>query len=102
MIYDKTRAARMLRVVLDVTEGALDLATRPGGEMGLRLPAMEAEKTMRTFAAKGDVDAMYHEYARLLQMGSTLGATLERHHHKSFESEFYRLFKIYLEPSERP
>ena len=59
MIYDKTRAARMLRVVLDVTEGALDVATKPGGEMGLRMPAMEAEKTMRTFAAKCDVDAMY-------------------------------------------
>ena len=102
MIYDKTRAARMLRVVLDVTEGALDVATKAGGEMGLRLPAMEAEKTMRTFAAKGDVDAMYNEYLQLLKLGSTLGAALERYHHKSFESEFYRLFKIYLEPSERP
>lgn len=102
MIYDRTRAARMLRVVLDVTEGALDVATKPGGEIGLRLPAMEAEKKMRTLAAKGDVDAMYHEYVRLLEMGTTLGATLERFHHKSFESELYRLFKIYLEPSERP
>ena len=31
----------------------------------------------------------------------TVGAALERHHHKSFESEFYRLFKIYLEPGDR-
>lgn len=101
MIYDKVRAMRMMRVVLDVTEGALDLATRPGGEMALRLPAMEAEKKMRTFAAKGDVDAMYNEYVQLLKLGPTVGAILERHHHKSFESEFYRLFKIYLEPDER-
>jgi hypothetical protein len=101
MIYDKVRTARMLRVVLDVTEGALDIATRPSGEVGLRIPAMEAEKLMRSLAAKGDADAMYQEYLRLLQMGSTLGQALERHHHKSFESEFYRLFKIYLEPSER-
>ena len=101
MIYDKVKAGRMLRVVLDVTEGALDIATRPGGEAGLRVPAMEAEKLMRSFAAKGDADAMYHEYVRLLQSGPTLGAALERHHHKSFESEFYRLFKIYLERDER-
>ena len=101
MIYDRIRAARMLRVVLEVTEGALDLATRPGGDMALRLPAMEAEKKMRTFAAKGDVDAMYNEYLQLLKLGPTLGTSLERHHHKSFESEFYRLFKIYLEPDER-
>ena len=101
MIYDKIRAARMMRVVLDVTEGALDLATRAGGDMALRLPAMEAEKTMRTFAAKGDVDAMYNEYLQLLKLGPTLGTSLERHHHKSFESEFYRLFKIYLEPGDR-
>ena len=101
MIYDKVKAGRMLRVVLDVTDGALDITTRPGGEAGLRIPAMEAEKLMRSFAAKGDADAMYHEYVRLLQSGPTLGAALERHHHKSFESEFYRLFKIYLERDER-
>ena len=51
MIYDKVKTARMLRVVLDVTEGALDIATRPGGEAGLRIPAMEAEKLMRALAA---------------------------------------------------
>jgi hypothetical protein len=101
VIYDRVKTGRMLRVVLDVTEGALDLATRPGGEPGLRIPAMEAEKAMRGFAAKGDADAMYHEYVRLLQLGMTFGFTLERHHQKSFESEFYRLFKIYLEPDER-
>ena len=101
MIYDKVKAGRMLRVVLDVTEGALDIATRPGGEAGVRVPAMEAEKLMRALAAKGDADAMYHEYVRLLQSGPTLGTALERHHHKSLESEFYRLFKIYLEPDER-
>ncbi len=102
MIYDKVKTARMLRVVLDVTEGALDIATRPGGEVSLRIPAMDAEKLMRSLAAKGDADGMYHEYVRLLlQTGSMLGATLERHHHKSFESEFYRFFKIYLERDER-
>jgi hypothetical protein len=56
---------------------------------------------MRSFAAKGDVDAMYNEYVQLLKLGPTVGTILERHHHKSFESEFYRLFKIYLEPDER-
>ena len=101
MIYDRVKTARMLRVVLDVTEGALDLATRAGGEIGPRTPAMEAEKLMRSLAAKGDADAMYQEYVRLLQPETTVGATLERHHHKSFESEFYRLFKIYLEPGDR-
>ncbi len=101
MIYDKVKTGRMLRVVLDVTEGALDIATRPGGEPALRIPAMEAEKTMRALAAKGDTDAMYSEYVRLLNAGQTIGSTLERHHHKSFESEFYRLFKIYLEPGDR-
>ena len=100
MIYDRVKAARMLRVILDVTEGALDLATRPGGEIGARIPAMEAEKMMRSLAAKGDTDGMYQEYVRLLQAGRSLGETLERHHRKSFESEFYRLFKIYLEPDE--
>ena len=101
MIYDKVKTGRMLRVVLDVTEGALDIATRPGGEASLRIPAMDAERLMRALAAKGDADGMYHEYVRLLQTGPTLGATLERHHHKSLESEFYRLFKIYLEADER-
>ncbi|HKB07744.1 MAG TPA: hypothetical protein VKF61_05635 [Candidatus Polarisedimenticolia bacterium] len=101
MIYDKVKAGRMLRVVLDVTDGALDIAARPGGEVGLRIPAMEAEKLMRSLAAKGDVDAMYQEYIRLLQAGATFGTALERRHHKSFESELYRLFKIYLEGDER-
>ena len=102
MIYDKVKAARMLRVVLDVTDSALDISSRPGGDPALRIPAMDAEKSMRGFAAKGDVDAMYHEYVRLLTMGRTFGAALERNRRKSFESEFYRLFKIYLEPSETP
>ncbi len=93
MIYDKAKAARLLRIIADVTEGALDLAARPGGEPSLRIPALEAEKVMRALAAKGDVDAMYHEYLRLLQNGPTVGATLERHHQKSFESEFYRFVK---------
>ena len=97
MIYDKVRAGRMLKVVLDVTEGALDLAGRPGGEPSLRFPAVEAERVMRALAAKGDSDGMYHEYLRLLQAGPNLGATLERHHHKSFESELYRFVKIYWE-----
>ena len=102
MIYDRVKTGRMLRVVLDVTEGALDLATRPGGEPGLRVAALEAEKTMRALAAKGDADAMYSEFVRLLQTATTLGPALERRHQKSFESEFYRLFKIYLEPGGRP
>jgi hypothetical protein len=97
LIYDRTRTARLLRVVLDVTEGALDLAARPGGEPSLRIPALDADKVMRSLAAKGDADAMYHEYLRLLQASQSVGATLERHHRKSFESEFYRFFKIYLE-----
>jgi hypothetical protein len=97
VIYDKAKAGRMLRVVLDVTEGALDLTTRPGGEPSLRPSALEAEKTMRGLAAKGDVDGMYHEYLRLVQGGVML-RTLERHHHKSFESELYHFVKIYLEP----
>lgn len=101
MIYDKVKAARMLRVVLEVTESALDLG-RPGGEPQLRIPAMDAEKMMRSLAAKGDVDGMYHEYVRLLQAGADFGASLERHHRKSFESELYRLFKIYLEPDQHP
>ncbi|HEU4401372.1 MAG TPA: hypothetical protein VFT43_04640 [Candidatus Polarisedimenticolia bacterium] len=97
MIYDKVRAGRMLKVVLDVTEGALDLAGGPVGSPSLRIPALEADKAMRSFAAKGDADAMYHEYLRLLQVGPTVGETLERHHRKSFESEFYRFVKIYWE-----
>ena len=97
MIYDRTRAARMLKVVQDVTEGALDLAGRPGGIPSLRIPAMEAEKLMRALAAKGDCDAMYHEYLRLLQAGPAVGETLERRHQKSFESEFYRFVKVYWE-----
>ena len=52
---------------------------------------------MRALAAKGDGDAMYDEYVRTLSAGPTLGETLERHHHKSFESEFYRFVKIYWE-----
>jgi hypothetical protein len=97
MIYDRVKAGRMLRVVLDVTEGALDLAGKPGGEPSLRIPALEAEKLMRGLAAKGDVDAMYHAYVRLVDPGSTVGTTLERLHHKSFESEYYRFYKIWLE-----
>jgi len=97
MIYDRAKATRMLRVVLDVTAGALDLAARPGGEPSLRLPSLEAEKVMRSLAAKGDVDAMYDEYLRLLQNGPTVGATLHRHHHMSFESELYRFVAIYWE-----
>jgi hypothetical protein len=97
MIYDRARAARMLKVVLDVTEGALDLAGRPGGLPSLRIPAMEAEKTMRSLAAKGDCDGMYHEYLRLLQAGAAVGETLDRRHQKSFESELYRFVKAYWE-----
>jgi hypothetical protein len=97
VIYDKVKAGRMLRVVLDVTEGALDLAARPGGQPGLRIPAVEAEKLMKGLAAKGDVDAMYHAYLRLLDAAASTGVALERHHHKSFESEFYRFFRIWLE-----
>ena len=97
MIYDRVKAGRMLRVVLDVTGGALDLAERPGGEPSLRIPAVEAEKLMKSLAAKGDVDAMYQAYVRLLESGVSVGTTLERHHHKSFESEIYRFFKIWLE-----
>jgi hypothetical protein len=96
MIYDKVKTGRMLRVVLDVTEGAIELASRPGGEPSLRIPALEAEKLMRAFAAKGDCDAMYHEYLRLLQIDS-LGRTLARHGRLSFESELYRFVRIYWE-----
>ena len=77
--------------------GAFDLAARPGGQPNLRAPILEAEKLMRVFAAKGDIDGLYHAYLRLLEAGTTLGETLEHHHHKSFESEFYRFVKIYWE-----
>jgi hypothetical protein len=97
MIYDKAKAARMLKVVLEVAEGAFDLAARPGGEPSLRAPALEAEKRMRTLAAKGDTDGMYHEYLRMLQAIPDVGQTLERHRHKSFESEFYWFARIYWE-----
>jgi len=52
---------------------------------------------MRAFAAKGDVDAMCQEYLRLLESGATVGATLDRRHYISFESEFYRFMKLYWE-----
>jgi hypothetical protein len=97
MIYDKVKTARLLRVVLDVTEGGLDLAARPGGEPSLRQTVLAAEKTMRALHAKGDTEGMYHEYLALLQQSDRVGATLERHHQKSFESEFYRFYKIFLE-----
>ncbi len=97
MIYDKVKAGRMLRVVLEVAAGALDLAAQPGGEPSLRTSVLQGEKTMRGFAAKGDVDAMYHEYLRLLETGPTVGATLDRRHYISFESEFYRFVKLYWE-----
>ncbi len=97
MIYDKVKSARLLRVVLDVTEGALDQAGGPTGSPSLRIPALEAEKVMRTLAAKGDVDAMYHEYLRILMPGPAVGEMLHRHHRKSFESEFYRFAAIYWE-----
>ena len=97
MIYDRMKAARMLRVVLEVTDGALELAGRSGGESGLRVPAMDAEKVMRSLAAKGDVDGMYHEYLRLLQAGSSVGLPLYLRQRKSFESELYRFVTIYWE-----
>ncbi|HUD71160.1 MAG TPA: hypothetical protein VMQ62_04285 [Dongiaceae bacterium] len=97
MIYDREKATRMLKVALEVTAGALDLAARPGGEPSLRLPAMQVEKTLRTLAAKGDVDAMYGEYLRALNDGNAFGQVLERVHQKSLESEFYRFVKLYWE-----
>ena len=98
MIYDRDKATRMLNVALEVTEGALDLATRPaGGQPGLRAPAMKLEKSLRTLAAKGDVDGMYGEYLRALTDGNAFGQVLEAHHHKSLESEFYRFVKAYWE-----
>jgi hypothetical protein len=97
MIYDRDKANRMLKVVLEVTSGALDTAARPGGEPSLRLPAMNAEKTMRSFAAKGDVDAMFAEYLRLLGEQADIGRVLDRRHQRSFESEFWRFVKLYWE-----
>ena len=97
MIYDKAKAGRMLKIALEVTSGALDIATRAGGEPSLRLPALDAEKILRTLAAKGDVDAMYHEYLKLLQVASEMGRMLDRLHHKSFESELYRFVTTYWE-----
>jgi hypothetical protein len=97
MIYDKVKAGRMLKIVLAVTSGALDIATRPGGEPSLRTPALNAEKTLRTLAAKGDVDAMYNEYVRVLLADPDFGRTLDRQQHKSFESEFYRFVATYWE-----
>lgn len=96
MIYDKVKAGRMLRAVLDVTGTAIDLATHPGGEPSLRRPALESEKTMRALAAKGDIDAMVDEYRRCLQIGD-FGRTLQRHGRISFESELYRFMRIYWE-----
>lgn len=95
MIYDRDKANRMLKVVLEVTAGAIDIATRPGGEPSLRLPALDAEKGLRALAAKGDVDAMYDAYLRLLKEAPEIGRTLDRLHHKSFESELYRFVKLY-------
>jgi hypothetical protein len=97
MIYDREKAARMLKVFAEVAAGALDLAARTGGEPSLRIPVLEAEKVMRVLAAKGDVDAMYQEYLKLLHAGPDVGVTLERRHQKSFESEFYRFIKAYWE-----
>jgi hypothetical protein len=97
MIYDREKAKRMLRVALDVAEGALDLAARPGGTPSLRTPIVEFEKRIRTHAAKGDLDAMYDEYLRILQEGPIIGRALDRVHRKSFESEFYRFVAIYWE-----
>ncbi len=52
---------------------------------------------MRSLAAKGDTDAMYHEYLRILQNGPSVGLTLHRHHQLSFESELHRFVAIYWE-----
>jgi hypothetical protein len=97
VIYDRAKAARMLRVALEVAAGALDLAGRPGGEPSLRGPIVEFEKRMRGYAAKGDLDALYDGYLRILREGPDIGRTLDRAHHKSFESEFYRFVGIYWE-----
>jgi len=97
MIYDRDRAARMLKVVADVTAGAIDLATRPGGDPGVRPPALAAEKVMRALAAKGDCEGMYQEYLKLLHDADHLGRPLDRAHQKSFESELYRFVQVYWE-----
>lgn len=97
MIYDRDKAAKMLRIALEITAGAIDVATRPGGEPSLRAPALQAEKTLRTLAVKGDVDAMYQEYLRILREAPELGRTLDRLHHRSLESELYRFVKVYWE-----
>ncbi len=102
MIYDRRKGARMLRVILEVTDGALDLAGRVTGEAGLRLPVMEIDRRMRALAAKGDVDGMYHEYLRALTEASAVGQALHRLQRKSFESEFYRFVTLYWEPSDEP
>lgn len=97
MIYDRDKGARMLRVVLEVSGGALDLAIHQGGEPSLRKPALEAEKAMRVLAAKGDVDGMYSEYLRILARDADMGRTLHRNRHISFESELYRFAALYWE-----
>ncbi|HEV8201988.1 MAG TPA: hypothetical protein VGS03_18405 [Candidatus Polarisedimenticolia bacterium] len=97
MIYDRDRAARMLKVVIDVTAGAIDLSTRPGGDPGVRPPALAAEKVMRSLAAKGDCEGMYQEYLKLLHDAEHLGRPLDRAHQKSFESELYRFVQAYWE-----
>lgn len=97
MIYDKEKAGRMLAIALEVTSGAIDLATRAGGQPGIRRPAVDVEKVLRTFAAKGDVDAMANEYLRMLAAAPEMGRTLHRYHQKSFESELYRFMTVYWE-----
>jgi hypothetical protein len=97
MIYDRAKAGRMLSIALEITSGAIDLATRPGGQPGIRPPALETEKTLRTLAAKGDVDAMMQEYLRVLGAVPDMGRTLHRYHQKSFESELYRFVTVYWE-----
>jgi hypothetical protein len=97
MIYDKVKAGRMLSIALEVTSGAIDLATRAGGQPGVRKPALETEKVLRTLAAKGDVDAMLNEYLRVLVAAPEMGRTLNHFHQKSFESELYRFVTVYWE-----
>jgi hypothetical protein len=38
---------------------------------------------------------MYDAYLRLLKEAPEIGRTLDRLHHKSFESELYRFVKLY-------
>lgn len=97
MIYDRSKGARMLRVVLEVTDGALEQAGHVTGEAGLRLPVMEIDRRMRAMAAKGDVDGMYHEYLRALTEIPAVGLALHKRQRKSFESEFYRFVTLYWE-----